>query len=138
MPYTTNKNMPAIRREAAQLVLKGWSTRKVARHFGYSQSVVVKWVKKSFVYRYHPIPTKYSRPHNHPKQLSEEVVEKIVSWRLKTKRTSEVIRQNLLNEGVRVSLNSVRQTIDRHPVDVVFDNSEALYVTEMTQVQSTK
>ena len=114
MPYTTNKNMPAIRREAAQLVYRGWSTRKVARHFGFSQSVIVKWVKKSKVLGYHPIPTKSSRPLHHPKQLSEELVQKIVALRLKTKRTSEVVHQHLLNEGVRVSLNSVRRTIDRH------------------------
>ena len=114
MPYTTNKNMPRIRREAAQLVHRGWSTRKVARHFGFSQSVIVKWVKKSFVYGYHPIPTKSSRPHHHPKQLKEEVVNQIVSLRIKTKRTSEVVHRHLLNEGIKVSLNSVRRTIDRH------------------------
>jgi transposase len=114
MPYTTNKNMPRIRREAAQLVYRGWSTRKVARHFGYSQSVIVKWVKKSLIYGYHPIPTKSSRPHHHPRQLREEIVDKIVSLRLKTKRTSEVVHQHLLNEGIKVSLNSVRRTIDRH------------------------
>jgi transposase InsO family protein len=114
MPYTTNKNMPRIRREAAQLVYKGWSTRKVARHFGFSQSVIVKWVKKSRVLGYHPIPTKSSRPHHHPKQLKEEVIDRIVSLRLKTKRTSEVVHQHLLNEGIKVSLNSVRRTIDRH------------------------
>jgi transposase len=114
MPYTTNKNMPTIRREAAQLVYKGWSTRKVARHFGFSQSVIVKWVKKARVLGYHSIPTKSSRPYHHPKQLKEAVIEKIVALRLKTKRTSEVIHQHLLNEGIKVSLNSVRRTIDRH------------------------
>ncbi len=114
MPYTTNKNMPAIRREAAQLVYRGWSTRKVARHFGFSQSVIVKWVKKSKVLGYHAVPTKSSRPHHHPKQLKEEVVKKIVALRIQTKRTSEVVHQHLLNEGIKVSLNSVRRTIDRH------------------------
>jgi len=114
MPYTTNKNMPAIRREAAQLVYKGWSTRKVARHFGFSQSVIVKWVAKSKKIGYHPIPTQSSRPHHHPKQLKEKVVERIVALRIKTKRTSEVVHQYLLNEGIKVSLNSVRRTIDRH------------------------
>jgi transposase InsO family protein len=114
MSYTTNKNMPGIRREAAQLVRRGWSTRKVARHFGFSQSVIVKWFKKSLVYGYHPIPTKSSKPHHHPKELSEEVVNKIVALRIKTKRTSEVVHQHLLNEGIKVSLNSVRRTIDRH------------------------
>ena len=114
MPYTTNKNMPRVRREAAQLVYKGWSTRKVARHFGFSQSVIVKWVKKAKKIGYHPIPTQSSRSHHHPKQLKKEVIEKIVSLRLKTKRTSEVVHQHLLNEGIKVSLNSVRRTIDRH------------------------
>jgi transposase InsO family protein len=113
MPYTTNKNMPKIRREAARLVYRGWSTRKVARHFGFSQSVIVKWVKIAKILGYHPIPTQSSRPHHHPKQLKKEVIKKIVSLRLKTKRTSEVVHQHLVNEGIKVSLNSVRRTIDR-------------------------
>lgn len=106
--------MPAIRREAAQLVYKGWSTRKAARHFGFSQSVIVKWVAKAKKIGYHPIPTKSSRPHHHPKQLTEEVVKRIVDLRIQTKRTSEVVHQHLLNAGIKVSLNSVRRTIDRH------------------------
>ena len=114
MPYTTNPNMPRIRREAAQLVRKGWSTRKVARHFGFSQSVIVKWFKKSKLYGYHSIPTQSSRPKHHPKELTEDVVQKILDIRLKTKRTSEVVHQTLLNQGIKVSLNSVRRTIDRH------------------------
>lgn len=114
MSYTTNKNMPKIRREAAELVYRGWSTRKVARHFGFSQSVIVKWTKKAKILGHHPIPTKSSRPYHHPKQLTEEVIGKIVALRLKTRRTSEVVQQHLLNEGINVSLNSVRRTIDRH------------------------
>jgi transposase InsO family protein len=115
MPYTTNKNMPRIRKEAAQLLVrKKWSTRKVARHFGFNQSTIVRWFKKSKVYGYNNIPTQSSRPHHHPKQLKEEIVKKIVAFRLKTNRTSEVVHQHLLNEGILVSLNSVRRTIDRH------------------------
>lgn len=115
MPYTTNKHMPRIRREAAQLLVRRkWSTRKVARHFGFNQSTIVRWFRKSKIYGYHDIPTKSSRPHHHPKQLKEEIVRKIIYLRIKTKRTSEVVHQHLLNEGIRVSLNSVRRTIDRH------------------------
>jgi putative transposase len=115
MPYTTNKNMPRIRKEAAQLLVrKKWSTRKVARHFGFNQSTIVRWFKKSKVYGYHDIPTQSSRPKSHPKQLRAEVVKRIVALRIKTKRTSEVVHQHLLNEGIKVSLNSVRRTIDRH------------------------
>ena len=113
MPYTINPHMPRIRREAAQLVYKGWSTRKVARHFGFSQSAIVKWVKKAHIIGYHSIPTQSSRPHHHPRQLKEEVVRKIVDIRRQNNRTSEVVHQELLNQGITVSLNSVRRTIDR-------------------------
>lgn len=113
MPYTTHENMPRIRREAAALVAKGWSTRKVARHFGFSQSVVVKWAKKAKVYGYNPIPTLSSKPRRHPRQLSRETQQKIVALRMAHGRTSEVVHTELKNEGIVVSLNSVRRTIDR-------------------------
>lgn len=113
MAYTTNPHIPRIRREAAQLIRKGWSTRKVARHFGFNQSTIVRWYKKSFIYGYHSIPTQSSRPRSHPHQIKPEIIEKIIAVRIKTKRTSEVIHQELLNQGIKVSLNSVRRTIDR-------------------------
>lgn len=106
--------MPKIRREAAQLLVrKGWSTRKVARHFGFNQSTIVRWFKKAKTYGYHPIPTLSSRPKHHPKQLSEELVWKIFHQRLKTKRCAEVVHQELKNQGVAVSLSSVKRTLDR-------------------------
>ena len=114
MPYTINPHMPRIRREAAQLVRKGWSTRKVARHFGFSQSVIVKWFTKSKTLGYHAIPTQSSRPKHHPKELKQDIVKKILEIRLQRRRTSEVVHRELLNQGIRVSLNSVRRTIDRH------------------------
>jgi transposase InsO family protein len=113
MAYTSNPHIPRIRREAAQLVHRGWSTRKVARHFGFSQSVIVKWYKKSKLYGYHNIPTKSSRPKSHAHQLKKEVVDQIIAIRKEHGRTSEVVHQQLKNEGVSVSLNSVRRTIDR-------------------------
>lgn len=106
--------MPRIRRDAAQLVSKGWSTRKVARHFGFSQSVVVKWFSKLKKIGFHPIPTKSSKPHHHPKQLSDEIVWKIFLQRIKNKRCAEVVHQELLNQGIVVSLSSVKRTLDRH------------------------
>lgn len=114
MPYTTNKNMPRIRKEAAQLLVrKKWSTRKVARHFGFNQSTIVRWFKKSKTYGYHPIPTLSSKPKHHPKQLKDELVWKIFHQRIKTRRCAEVIHQELKNDGVEVSLSSVKRTLDR-------------------------
>jgi transposase InsO family protein len=113
MPYTSNKHMPRIRRDAAELVRKGWSTRKVARHFGFSQSVIVKWVAKAKKIGLHPIPTRSSRPKHHPRQISDDLVWKIFHKRLLIKRSAEVIHQELLNEGTVVSLASVKRTLDR-------------------------
>ena len=113
MPYTQNPHMPRIRREAAQLAHKGWSTRKIARHFGFNQSTIVRWVEKSKVYGYHAIPTLSSKPKRHPKQLSDELVWNIFHQRLKTKRCAEVVCQELRNSGINVSLSSVKRTLDR-------------------------
>ena len=106
--------MPSIRKEAAQLLIcKKWSTRKVARHFGFNQSTIVRWFKKSKLYGYHPIPTLSSKPKHHSKELSNELVWKIFHQRIKTKRCAEVIHQELKNEGVVVSLSSVKRTLER-------------------------
>ncbi len=105
--------MPRIRSNAVALVAKGWSTRKVSRHTGFSQSVIVKWCAKSDKRGYGAIPTKSSRPHHHPAQLSDELVWKIFHKRLITKRCAEVVHQELLNEGVIVSLPSVKRTLER-------------------------
>jgi transposase InsO family protein len=114
MPYITNKHLPRIRRDATKLVRSGWSTRKVARHFGYSQSVIVKWTKKAKEIGDHPIPTKSSRPKFHPKELDRDIVRKIVSKRLAHNRYAEVIYQELKNENISVSLSSVKRTLERH------------------------
>jgi len=107
--------MPRIRKEAAQLLVrKNWSTRKVARHFGFSQSVIVKWFAKSKKYGHNPIPTLSSKPHHHPRQLSDDLVWKIFQQRIKNRRCAEVVHQELINQGIKVSLSSVKRTLDRH------------------------
>lgn len=105
--------MPRLRRDVAYYV-RYYGVRKASRHFGIPPGTVSKWFKKAKTIGTHPIPTKSSRPKHHPKQLSEETVNKIIEIRLRTKRTSEVVHQELLNLGIKVSLNSVRRTIDRH------------------------
>ena len=113
MAYTTNPAMPRIRREAARLYHKGWSARKIGRHFGFHHTAVMKWVERAKVVGDVAIPTKSSRPKHHPSQLSDELVWKIFHTRLKVKRSAEVIHQILKEEGVEVSLASVKRTLDR-------------------------
>lgn len=113
MSYTTNKHLPKIRREAARLVSRGWSARKVGRYLGFHHTAVMEWVRKSRIIGDHPIPTKSSRPHSHPKQLQEETIRKIVEKRLEHSRCAEAVYQELKNDGIYTSLSSVKRTLER-------------------------
>ena len=106
--------MPRIRREAVRLSARGWSARKIGRHLGFHHTAVSAWIKKSKKIGDHPIPTKSSRPKSHPKQLPEKIVRKIVEKRLAHNRYAEVVHQELTNDGIIVSLSSVKRTLDRH------------------------
>ena len=99
--------------DAADLVHRGWGVRKVARYVGVSPGTITKWVKKAKEYGYHPIPTLSSKPKHHPRQISDELVWKIFHKRLAIKRSAEVVQQELINDGVAVSLSSVKRTLDR-------------------------
>ena len=114
MSYTQNPNVPKVRRDAADMVRRGYNKEEVGRRFGVGSSTICKWVKKAKVWGYGAIPTLSSRPKHHPKQLSDELVWKIFQTRIKNKRCSEVVHQELLNQGIKVSLSSVKRTLDRH------------------------
>lgn len=113
MAYTQNPYMPKVRRDAADMVRRGHSPTEVGRRFGVGSSTVCKWVKKAQVHGYHPIPTQSSKPQSHPQQLPREMVEKIVATRVALKRSAEVVHRALVEEGVSVSLSSVKRTLDR-------------------------
>src|SRR3989344_2454189 len=114
MAYTKNPHLPRLRMEAVRLVkYRGWSTRKVARYTGFSQAAIVQWCKKDPTGGGHRIETKSSRPHSHAHALKAEVVDAIVEQRRKHNRCAEVVHQELKNQGVGVSLSSVKRTLDR-------------------------
>lgn len=116
MSYSKNPNLPKVRAEAVKLVRAGHSVRAVARHFGYSHSAVVKWCAKvpPDFYNYRVIPTESSRPKHHPKELSDETVQRILQLRADTQRGAEFIHFLLNRDGVTVSLSSVKRTLKRH------------------------
>lgn len=116
MSYSKNPNLPKVRAEAVKMVRAGNSTRAVARHFGFSQSTIVKWCAKvpAYTYQYRIIATESSRPRHHPKELSDEIVRRILEHRQRTKRGAEFIHYLLTRDGVAVSLSSVKRTLARH------------------------
>lgn len=56
MAYTTNPNLPDVRRRAREWLQAGWSTRKIARHLGYTQDTVVKWSHRKHLENEPPVP----------------------------------------------------------------------------------
>ncbi len=113
MAYTQNPHMPKVRQQAADMVRRGHTPTETGRRFGVGSSTICKWVKKAERYGYHLIPTLSSRPKHHPKELTNDMIWKIFHQRLKTKRCAEVIHQELLNQGIGISLSSVKRTLDR-------------------------
>ena len=114
MPYTTNPHLPHVRMQAVKLVRQGWPIRKVARHLGFAHSSVIRWVRKGMHSSKNTIPTESSRPHRHPRAISDETAAAILRCRKKHRRCSEVIHHLLKQEGVDVSLSSVKRTLKRH------------------------
>ncbi|MBU1074725.1 DDE-type integrase/transposase/recombinase [Patescibacteria group bacterium] len=114
MPYTTNPHMPMVRKEAVKLYRSGWSARQVGRYLGYHHTAIMKWVKRASNDGRMVIPTLSSRPHSHPRALKSEVIQTIIKQRLKHNRCSEVVHQELVNQGINISLSSVKRTLDRH------------------------
>lgn len=113
MAYTTNPNLPKVRKQAIVLLQQGLSTRQVARYLGYSQSVVVKWKSKANRYGCNEIPTLSSKPKTNPKALSRIIVKEIIQERITRRRCAEHVYHALKKKDIKVSLSSVKRTLDR-------------------------
>lgn len=113
MAYSLNPHLPKVRWEAVKMLRTGKSTREVARYFGFNQSTIVRWNEKARLRNAGPIPTDSSKPKHHPGSLPKEMVDRIIRKRLERNRCGQVVHQELLREGVSVSLSSVQRTLDR-------------------------
>ena len=114
MAYSNNPHLPRVRMDAVKMVRSGVSTRKVARHFGFSQSAIVQWVKRApGSQRARMIPTQSSRPYHHPHELSHKVISAILAYRKQYRRDAFFIHHMLTREGITVSLSSVKRTLKR-------------------------
>lgn len=113
MAYTMNPHIPKVRWQAVKMLREGKSSREVARYFGFNQSTVVRWEKKSRLLNAGPIHTESSRPKRSPLALPEETVRAIITKRLERNRCGQIVHRELLKAGTVVSLSSVQRTLDR-------------------------
>lgn len=110
--YTLNPHLPRIRRDAVLFADKH-GVRAAARHFGFSPGAISAWKKRATKEGYGLLPTRSSKPKTHSKQLSDELRWAIYRKRIAVKRSAEVVHLHLKEDGVHVSLSSVKRTIDR-------------------------
>ena len=115
MAYEINLHLPRLRMEAVRMVRSGRGVREVARHFGYTPGAVSKWINKarSLPSNSHVIQTQSSRPYHHPHELSSEVVSRILEIRSERNQCAEIIHYRLSQEGIVVSLSSVKRVLRR-------------------------
>jgi len=116
MAYTSNPKLPRLRMQAVLMARRGASTREVAKYYGYNQSTIVRWVKRAkdeYLIGSENLPTLSSRPKTNPRALDTEIVMAIVNERLKHRRCAEVIQDGLREQGIIVSLSSVKRTLAR-------------------------
>src|SRR3989344_3488902 len=112
--YNINPNLPRVRMDAVKLVRSGWSTRKVAQHFGFSEAAIVQSLTRAPDNQKQLIPTRSSRPWSHPNALSSEMVETILRYRRERDQCAEILHYRLLTDGYSVSLSSVKRTLARN------------------------
>src|SRR5439155_4659420 len=114
MAYTSNPNLPKVRRDAVHLVkCEKWTVRKAAKHFGFNPSTVSRWCRHPLATGWSILPTQSSRPKTHPHTLKKQIVEAIITKRIGRRRCGQHIYHELKREGVRVSLSSVQRTLGR-------------------------
>jgi len=120
MAYTTNPKIEEVRYKAYCLIhYHKWSTRKVARHLGYSQSAIVKWSKRHPEYGKYGrlvIPTRSSRPHSHPKTIPDKIVYRVLELRKERNQCAEILHYRLKKEGINISLSSIKRILKRHGI----------------------
>jgi len=118
MAYSKNPNLPRVRMEAVELVkYHGWSARQAARRFGFAHNTILNWLRRQPEYgRYGRlvIPTISSRPYHHPDELDAEIVARILALRSERQQCAEILHHRLKNEGILVSLSSVKRILKRN------------------------
>jgi transposase InsO family protein len=112
MAYTSDPRAPKVRRDAV-LFADTHGVRTAARRYGVSPGTISKWRKRALVVGLHPIPTRSSRPKHSPRALDRTLVNLIIDKRLRINRSAEVVQKSLSEDGVIVSLMSVKRTLDR-------------------------
>ena len=114
MAYTSNPFALKARKQATNLVKRGFSKAQVARMYGVHRSTIGKWMKKATKHSTEHIQTISSAPRTHYNQLPQETVDRVIFLRKQSNRCAVIIHHQLCLEGVIISLSSVKRILKRY------------------------
>jgi transposase InsO family protein len=118
MSYSNNPLLPKARVWAINLVVKedlplSVAARKAGVHRVTLWRWLTRWQELGYDTRYKYLPTLSSRPKRPAGCLSSAVVERIVYWRKQAGRCAAIVHAHCIQEGVKVSLASVKRVLKR-------------------------
>jgi len=114
MSYNTNPFVGKARRDAVwEVKTKKLSCAEAATKYGVHRTTLWRWIKKAPSHNREYIPTLPSRPKNHPNQMPQETVGRLVELRLQLGRCAPIIHAHLLLEGYKISLPTVSRILKR-------------------------
>lgn len=118
MSYSSNPLLPKARVWAINLVLQdGLPLLVAARKAGVHRVTLWRWLRRwtelGYDARYKHLPTRSSRPKQPAGCLRKETVERIIYWQSQTGRCAVVVHAYCLQEGIKVSLASVKRVLKR-------------------------
>lgn len=142
MAYSINPNLPKARALAMRLLnQEGLPLQIVANRCGVHRSTIYRWKKKWLKLNENVqpdnfnrptrnsgskfrqtglrwlLPTLSSKPRTSPKAISKDIVELVLSLRRILKRCAEVVWWHAVQDnGVNISLSSVRRILKRHHI----------------------
>lgn len=139
MAYCTSPYAAKARGIAVKaLIIEHKSNKEVSRQMGVHRVTLWRWKKKwekqnrhiQFTNDNRPhrpvgkvsrfesvrwnIPTLSSAPHNHPMRITETISKRVIELRKTHNRCAEVIWHQLHQEGLTVSLSSVKRILDKY------------------------
>ena len=69
---------------------------------------------KRFKYAKWSIKTLSSAPKTHPRRIDNDTIQRVLELRSRYNRCSEIIWYELIKEGKKISLSSVKRILERH------------------------
>jgi len=118
MSYSSNPLLPKARVWAINLVIQeGLPLLVAARKAGVHRVTLWRWLRRwtelGYDTRNKYLPTRSSRPKQPAGCLSSAIVARITHWRQQTGRCATVVHAYCVQEGVNVSLASVKRVLKR-------------------------